>query len=122
MGMKNLIICLAVASGLVAVTPVSALSNKNRLQDTLRKELADTTKPAKQDSVKKLPADSAKKKPATPSIGDKIKSSKKIEGLFSLYRDTATASLQLYVNKNQLDKDFIYQSFSMGGPTSLYLN
>lgn len=120
--MKNIIICLAVAAGVVAATPVWALFVKNPLQDTLRKELADTTKPAKPDNLKKLPADSAKKTPAKPSISDKIKSSKKIEGLFSFYRDTATASLQLYVDKDQLGKDFIYQSFSMGGPTALYLN
>ncbi len=120
--MKNIIICLAVATGVVAATPAAALFGKNLLQDTPRQELADTTKPVKPDSLKKLPADSAKKKPVKPSIGDKIKSSKKIDGLFGLYRDTATASLQLYVNKDQLGKDFIYQSFSMGGPTSLYLN
>ena len=30
--------------------------------------------------------------------------------------------MQLYVKKNQLGKEFIYQSFSMGGPTSLFLN
>lgn len=68
------------------------------------------------------------KKPATPpgppkpTVGEKIKSSKKSDGLFTLYQDTANGSVQLYVKKNQLGKEFIYQSFSMGGPTSLYLN
>ena len=62
--------------------------------------------------------------PATPkpSVADKIKSSKKSEGLFTLYQDTATGSVQLYVKKNQLGGEYIYQSFSMGGPTSMYLN
>lgn len=60
------------------------------------------------------------KKPA--GITDKIKSSKKIDGLFTIYQDTATGSIQLYVKKNQLGKEFIYQSFSISGPTALFLN
>lgn len=61
-------------------------------------------------------ADTSKaKKPA--GITDKVKSSKKMEGLFTLYQDTATGSVQLFVKKDQLGKDFIYQSFSISGPT-----
>lgn len=68
-----------------------------------------------------MPADTSKpKKPA--GITDKIKSSHKIDGLFTLYQDTATGSVQFYVKKKQLGKEFIYQSFSMGGPTALFLN
>lgn len=74
-----------------------------------------TEKPA--DSVKKAPA-----APPKPTIADKVKSSKKIDGLFTLYKDTVTGSLLMYVKKDQLGKDYIYQSFSMGGPTSLFLN
>jgi hypothetical protein len=67
------------------------------------------------------PTDSSKaKKPA--GITDKIKTSRKIDGLFTLYQDTATGSVQIYVKKNQLGKEYIYQSFSMGGPTGLFLN
>ncbi len=65
--------------------------------------------------------DSAKKSPKA-GLADKIKSSRKIEGLLTVYQDTATGSVQLYIKKNQLGKKFIYQSFSMGGPTSLFLN
>ncbi len=39
-----------------------------------------------------------------------------------MYQDTATGSVQLYVRKDQLGKEFIYQSFSLAGPTSLGLN
>lgn len=70
-------------------------------------------------------ADSLKKAqviPPKPILKDKIKSSKKIDGLFTMYRDTVTGSLQMYVKKDQIGKDYIYQSFSMGGPTALYLN
>jgi hypothetical protein len=66
-------------------------------------------------------ADSAKaKKPL--SIAEKIKSSTKLPGLFTLYQDTATGSLQMYIRKDQLAKEFIYQSFSISGPTALFLN
>jgi len=75
------------------------------------------------DSVKKAVIDSIKKAtPAKTTLEDKIKSSKKIDGLFVLYRDTVTGSLQMYISKDQLGKDYIYQSFSMGGPTTLFLN
>ncbi|THU34153.1 DUF5117 domain-containing protein [Niastella caeni] len=64
--------------------------------------------------------DTAKKKPA--GITDKVKSSRKFDGLFTLYQDTATGTVQLYVKKNQLGKEYIYQSFSISGPNQLYLN
>src|SRR5215471_7201899 len=67
------------------------------------------------------PADTTKpKKPA--GITDKVKASKKIDGLFTMYQDTTTGSVQIYVKKNQLGKEFIYQSFSINGPTALFLN
>jgi hypothetical protein len=68
-------------------------------------------------------SDSAKSAaPKKPSVADKTKGTKKHEGLFTMYQDTATGSLQMYVRKDQLGKEFIYQSFSLNGPTSLYLN
>ncbi len=74
-----------------------------------------------------LPAKSAvdTSKPAAPkkaTVGEKTKGNKKIDGLFTLYQDTATGNVQIYVRKDQLDKEFIYQSFSISGPTSLFLN
>lgn len=72
------------------------------------------------------PADTTKKvapvTPPKPTVAEKTKSSKKIDGLFTLYKDTVTGSLQLYIKKDQLGKNYIYQSFSMGGPTTLFLN
>src|SRR5215203_1655871 len=61
-------------------------------------------------------------KAAKDSIMEKLKGSKKMEGMFTLYQDTLTGSVLMYVNKKQLDKEFIYQSFSMGGPAELFLN
>ena len=67
------------------------------------------------------PSDSSKaKKPS--GISDKVKSSKKIDGLFTIYQDTVTGSAQLYVKKSQLGKEYIYQSFSISGPTQFFLN
>lgn len=68
------------------------------------------------------PVDSVKKATPKASIDDKVKGSSKNEGLFTLYQDTTKGSVQLYIRKDQLGKEFIYQSFSMGGPTSLFLN
>ena len=66
-------------------------------------------------------ADSSK--PKKPSgIADKVKSSHKSDGLFTVYQDTTTGSVQLYIKKAQLGKEYIYQSFSLSGPTSLFLN
>ncbi len=56
------------------------------------------------------------------SMATAIKNKTKVDGLFTLYQDTVTGSLQLYVKKNQVGTEFIYQSFSMGGPSSLFLN
>jgi len=113
---------LTVAGCMFFTAPASGSLTRYSLQDTSSKRNPDTAKVAPSDATKKATADTVKKKADKPSIEDKVKSSKKVDGLFTLYRDTATASLQLYLRKDQLDKDFIYQSFSMGGPTDLYLN
>jgi hypothetical protein len=76
------------------------------------------TKAGSSDSVK-LAAPPAPKK---QTVADKTKGNKKNEGLFTLYQDTATGSVQMYVRKDQLDKEFVYQSFSINGPVALFLN
>lgn len=63
-----------------------------------------------------------KDKKKDPTVEEKTESSKKIDGLFVLYQDTVKGSVQLFVKNDQLDKEFIYQSFSMGGPAQLFLN
>jgi hypothetical protein len=77
------------------------------------KQAAPSPPPAPTDSVKT-------KKPT--GIADKVKGSKKMEGLFTIYQDTVTGSVQLYIKKAQLGKEYIYQSFSISGPTQLFLN
>ncbi|TWI81711.1 uncharacterized protein DUF5117 [Lacibacter cauensis] len=84
----------------------------------LGNEASSQAKPA----ATPAPADTTKKAPPKPSINDKVKSSKKHAGLFTVYQDTATGSVQMFIRKDQLEKEFIYQSFSLSGPTSLFLN
>ncbi|MDH5598009.1 MAG: zinc-dependent metalloprotease [Cyclobacteriaceae bacterium] len=55
-------------------------------------------------------------------VEDKVKKSKKIDGLFTIYQDTINGSVMLFLKKDQIGKEFIYQSFSMGGPPQLFLN
>lgn len=72
----------------------------------------------------------AKPKPVIDSVAakkdslwkDAVKEKKKVDGMFTLYQDTVSGSLLIYIRKDQLNKEFIYQSFSMGGPGSLFLN
>lgn len=67
-------------------------------------------------------ADTTKKAAPKPSVAEKVKTSKKHAGLFTVYQDTVTGSVQMYVRKDQLNKEFIYQSFSLSGPTELFLH
>lgn len=101
--MKKLLLALFFLSTLGSVTAYA--QKKKDKTPTPPPVAADTAKP---------------KKPA--GITDKVKSSKKIDGMFTLYQDTATGSVQLYVKKDQLGKEYIYQSFSVSGPTTLFLN
>ena len=70
-------------------------------------------KKKKDDTEKVVP----KKKPTTKTIADLTKKSKKIEGLFTIYQDTITGSLQMVVTKEQLEKEFIYFSQIKDGVT-----
>ena len=94
----------------VAVSATTAIAQKKDNETTLNKP----------SSEKQATADTAKSKKT--SIADKTKSSKKIDGMFTIYQDTATGSVQLYIKKDQLGTEYIYQSFSLSGPTTLGLN
>jgi len=86
---------------------VSTMVHAQQPPTPAAKPAADTSKPAA---------------PKKPTVADKTKGNKKMEGLFTIYQDTVTGSLQMYIRKDQLDKEFIYQSFSISGPTTLFLN
>ena len=67
-------------------------------------------------------SDTAKAAPKKPNLADKTKGQTKNAGLFTLFQDTTTGSVQMYIRKDQIGKEFIYQSFSISGPTTLFLN
>jgi hypothetical protein len=56
-------------------------------------------------------------KPSTPpvTIAEKVKRCKKIDGLFTLYRDTVNGNLMMLINKDQLNKEYIYFSYIENG-------
>ena len=51
------------------------------------------------------------------SISDLVKSSKKIVGLFSVYRDTVNGDLQMLINKEHLNNEYIHFSQVADGVT-----
>ncbi|PKQ44625.1 hypothetical protein CSW08_12265 [Confluentibacter flavum] len=64
----------------------------------------------KKKDTKKDVTEEAAKTPKEKTIKDLVKSSEKIEGLFTLYRDTITGSIQMIVCENQINNEFIYFS------------
>ena len=64
----------------------------------------------KKKEVKKTATKKTPPKKKGKSIKSLTKSSKKIEGLFTIYQDTVSGSIKLLVKKEQLNKDFIYFS------------
>ncbi len=50
----------------------------------------------------------SKKKSKEKKIKDLIKSSKEIDGLFKIYQDTITGSLQMLIKEDQIGKDYIH--------------
>ncbi|MGY8910009.1 MAG: zinc-dependent metalloprotease [Flavobacteriales bacterium] len=66
---------------------------------------------------KETPTQKAVPKKKDKTIADLTKSSKKIEGLFTIYQDTVTGSVKLLVKEDQLNKDFIYFSQIANGVT-----
>jgi hypothetical protein len=101
------ILCAATALMVVSLAVQAQQPNT-----TVVKQVSD------KDTIKIVPPGPPKKQ----TVADKTKGQKKNEGLFTLYQDTATGSLQMYVRKDQLGKEFIYESFSINGPNALFLN
>ncbi|WP_339883142.1 zinc-dependent metalloprotease [Polaribacter vadi] len=66
---------------------------------------------------KETPTQKVVPKKKDKTIADLTKSSKKIEGLFTIYQDTVTGSVKLLVKEDQLNKDFIYFSQIANGVT-----
>ena len=70
---------------------------------------AQRKKKRKKDEIE-APAKPAPEKSKEKKISDLVKSSKEFEGLFKIYQDTVTGSLQMVITKDQLDNEYIYFS------------
>lgn len=66
--------------------------------------------------------DSTKSKESEKTLNSATKGHRKIDGLFTLYLDTAKGGLKMFIDKDKIGQEFIYQSFSIGGPSQLFLN
>jgi hypothetical protein len=55
--------------------------------------------------------DTTKKTPPKPSVAEKVKTSKKHPGLFTVYQDTVTGSVQMYIRKDQLNRVHLPELF-----------
>ncbi len=71
---------------------------------------AQIWKRKKKEDKKVAPKPKPKPKKKEKTIKDLTKSSKKIEGLFTIYQDTVTGAIKLLVKEDQLNKDYIYFS------------
>ncbi len=63
----------------------------------------------KKDQIE-TPDKPAPKKDSLKTIKELIKSSKEIDGLFKIYQDTITGSLQMIIKEDQINKEYIYFS------------
>jgi len=66
-------------------------------------------------ATKKKPIAAAPAATKIITIADKIKSCKKTDGLFPLFQDTVTGNLFMVLKKEQLNKEYIYFSYTVDG-------
>lgn len=71
----------------------------------------------KKKNKAKTEVSSASKKKPQKTIKSLTKSSKKLDGLFTIYQDSVTGDVKLLLKKEQLNKDFIYFSQIADGVT-----
>lgn len=71
----------------------------------------------KKNKAKTEVSSKSKKKEPKKTIKSLTKSSKKLDGLFTIFQDTVTGDVKLLLKKEQLNKDFIYFSQIADGVT-----
>ncbi|MDN5214138.1 zinc-dependent metalloprotease [Fulvivirgaceae bacterium BMA12] len=89
----------------IAANPASAQKKKNKKGKKAQVEAPAKPKPPKKDKK---------------TIKGLTKASKKIEGLFTLYQDTTNGSIQMLINKEQLDREYIYFSQIADGVVDVF--
>ncbi|ALJ06688.1 hypothetical protein APS56_01820 [Pseudalgibacter alginicilyticus] len=80
------------------------------------KHLEAQKKNKKNKSNVEVAADKASDTKKTKSIKELVKASKKFEGLFSIYQDTITGTLQMIIPEESINNDYIYFSQITDGP------
>lgn len=79
-------------------------------------QCSSSKKSSKKSSAKAYAsAKSRRGKGKTATIKAKTKNCEKIEGLFTIYRDTTNGKAYMLINKEQLEKEFIYFSYAENG-------
>ncbi len=96
----RLVLLIFLALTLINVNDINAQRRKN-----------------KKDKQEKAKTEKSKKKKPKKTIADLTKKSKKIDGLFTIFRDSVTGNTKLLVKKEQLNKDYIYFSQIADGVT-----
>jgi hypothetical protein len=61
-----------------------------------------------------------KKESKKKTVAELVKTSKKIEGLFTIYRDTVSGDIQLLINEDQINQEYIYFNQIADGVTDAY--
>lgn len=77
-------------------------------------QCSSSKKSTKKGTAKGLAA-AKRGKGKTATIKSKTKNCEKIEGLFTIYRDTTSGKAYILINENQLDKEFIYFNYAENG-------
>ncbi|MDT0551637.1 zinc-dependent metalloprotease [Urechidicola vernalis] len=104
--MKNYTTKLASLLSLLLVVSITLTSNSVNAQKKKNK------KSKTEQTAKPVPKKDKKK-----TIADLTKSSKEIDGLFKIYQDTLTGSVNMLITKEQLDKEYIHFSQVANGAT-----
>ncbi|CAM1357174.1 DUF5117 domain-containing protein [Tenacibaculum ascidiaceicola] len=73
-------------------------------------DISAQKKKKRKNKAKTEVSSKTKKKKPKKTIKNLTKSSKKLDGLFTIFQDTVTGDVKLLLKKDQLDKDFIYFS------------
>jgi len=74
----------------------------------------------KKKTKKELSKSTKSKKKSKKTIEELTKKSEKIEGLFTIYRDTVTGYLKMLIREEQIGKEFIYFSQIRNGITDIH--
>ena len=100
---KTVKFCLMTLLALVFVLPQQADAQRRKKRKKDKTEAAVKPKPKSKEKT----------------IEDLTKSSKKIEGLFTVYRDTITGTIQMLISDNHINKEFIHFNQVSNGVTEV---